>query len=313
MVDHFPDSVVSFEFLGRDWQGLKKLVENDPKVPARSEVLGLIDEIIISSTPDSAGDEKAISRLHSLHNGVPYNYLYRYLYPPLRESQIVVNYAFTPNLPLSSPKTMVSVPGIPSEAIEPVPVVTPASCSCRPFYMDVKTNMLLDALALPNIGVEFYLGKNISLTANWMYGWWDRNKSHYYWRAYGGDLTLRWWFGRRSHEKPLTGHHLGIYGGIVTYDFELGGTGYMGGLPRRTLWDRSNRFGGVEYGYSLPVGRRLNIDFTVGIGYLGGKYLKYEPQGKHYVWQSTHNLKWFGPTRAEISLVWLIECGNYNK
>lgn len=182
----------------------------------------------------------------------------------------------------------------------------------KPFYMALKTNLLYDALALPNIGAEFYLGKNLSLTANWMYGWWDRNRTHFYWRAYGGDITLRWWFGPQAHDKPLTGHHLGIYGGIVTYDFELGKTGYMGGIPHHSLWDRCNGFGGIEYGYSLPVARRLNIDFTIGVGYLGGKYMKYAPLGKHYVWQSTHRLKWFGPTKAEISLVWLIGSGNFN-
>ncbi|MBD5357084.1 MAG: DUF3575 domain-containing protein [Bacteroides sp.] len=185
-------------------------------------------------------------------------------------------------------------------------------CPCKPFYMALKTNLLYDALALPTVGAEFYVGKNISVAANWMYGWWDHNSTHFYWRAYGGDLTLRWWFGKKAHDKPLTGHHLGIYGGVVTYDFELGSTGYMGGLPHRTLWDRCNLFGGIEYGYSLPIARRLNIDFTIGIGYLGGKYMKYKPLGNHYVWQSTHELKWFGPTKAEVSLVWLIGCGNYN-
>ena len=25
-----------------------------------------------------------------------------------------------------------------------------------------------------------------------------------------------------------------------------------------------------------------------------------------YVWQKTENLRWFGPTRAEIALVWIL-------
>lgn len=33
--------------------------------------------------------------------------------------------------------------------------------------------------------------------------------------------------------------------------------------------------GGVAYGYSLPVGHRFNVDFTLGIGYLGGLYKEY--------------------------------------
>lgn len=86
----------------------------------------------------------------------------------------------------------------------------------------------------------------------------------------------------------------------------------MGGWPHETLWNRSLKMFGVEYGYSLPVAKRLNIDFTIGIGYLTGKYLKYIPDNGRYLWQSTHKLNWFGPTKAEVSLTWLIGKGNVN-
>ena len=86
----------------------------------------------------------------------------------------------------------------------------------------------------------------------------------------------------------------------------------MGGMPGRNLWDRCNWMAGIEYGYSLPIARRLNLDFTLGLGYLEGKLIEYVPEDNHYVWQKTKKLHWFGPTKAEISLVWLIGCGNEN-
>ena len=129
---------------------------------------------------------------------------------------------------------------------------------------------------------------------------------------YGGDIAVRKWLGKRAAGKPLTGHHLGVYGQVFTYDFEWGGTGYMGGEPGGTLWDKGNYAVGVEYGYSLPVARRLNIDFTIGVGYWGGKYYTYSPLDGHDVWESTKNRHWFGPTKAEISLVWLLGRGNSN-
>ncbi|MDE6225583.1 MAG: DUF3575 domain-containing protein, partial [Muribaculaceae bacterium] len=122
----------------------------------------------------------------------------------------------------------------------------------------------------------------------------------------------RWWFGEKAHTKPLTGHHLGVFAGIITYDFEFGGKGYMGGLPGKTLWDRCNRYAGIEYGYSLPVGRRINIDFSIGLGYLGGKVIKYHPSHDRYIWDKTTNFNWIGPVKAEVSLVWLIGRGNVN-
>ena len=183
----------------------------------------------------------------------------------------------------------------------------------KPFYMDIRTNMLYDALLIPNIGVEMYLGKRWSVAANWMYGWWKTDRRHWYWRAYGGDIAIRKWWGKAAGEKPLTGHHIGIYGQIFTYDFETGDRGYMGGKPGGTLWDKMNYIVGAEYGYSLPIARRLNIDFTIGAGYWGGIYHEYKPEADYYVWQSTKERRWIGPTKAEISLVWLIGNGNTNR
>lgn len=182
----------------------------------------------------------------------------------------------------------------------------------KPFYMSVRTNMLYDALLLPDLGVEFYLGHNWSIKGNWMYGWWDKSGSHRYWRAYGGDLTLRRWFGSAAARKPLTGHHAGIYAQLLTYDFEFGGKGEMAGEPGEPLWARPSYAFGLEYGYSLPVARRLNIDFAIGIGYLGGYYYKYHPEGKMYVADSLHRRNWFGPTKLEVTLVWQIGHGNCN-
>ncbi|KEJ86528.1 hypothetical protein HMPREF1002_00726 [Porphyromonas sp. 31_2] len=173
--------------------------------------------------------------------------------------------------------------------------------------------MLYDALLVPNIGVEFYLGKDWSVGANWMYAWWKTDRRHWYWRTYGGDMVIRKWLGKAAKEKPLTGHHLGLYGQIFTYDFETGGKGYMGGKPGGTLWDKMNYSAGVEYGYSLPVAYRLNIDFTIAVGYWGGTYYEYTPVDNCYVWQATKERHWFGPTKAEISLVWLIGRENFNK
>ncbi len=111
----------------------------------------------------------------------------------------------------------------------------------------------------------------------------------------------------------MTGHHLGVYVQVLTYDFELGGRGYMGGLPGGNIFNRANYAAGIEYGYSLPVASRLNLDFTLGVSYLGGKYYEYLSIDDHYVWQATKSRRWFGPTKPEVSLVWLLGRGNYNK
>lgn len=181
---------------------------------------------------------------------------------------------------------------------EPVVVAEPVvEAPVRP-VVAVKTNLLYDLGLLPNIGVEVPLGRGWSVGAEWMYAWWGGRAHHRYWRTYGGDLEVRKYFGRRAAERPLSGHHLGVYGQMTTYDFRLSGKGY---LSDRWSWGT-----GIEYGYSLPIGRRLNLDFGLGIGYLGGEQETYRPMDSHYVWQQTESLRWFGPTKAEVSLVWLI-------
>lgn len=316
---NLPDSLTSMTFVGRDWPGLLQLVEGDGRVPYRREVIELLktSEKLGGTTP---GNE-LLARLKALRGGEPYRYMYAYLFPWLRTSRIYVEYERRlAALPEEEP-VVVEIEEEEAEiteVTEPVaaePVVMPRQKECKPFYMALKSNLIHDALALPSISAEFYLGRNWSVVGNWSYGWWDSNSRHRYWRAYGGDIAIRKWIGKKANEKPLSGHHVGVYGGVFTYDFEFGGTGYMGGKPKGALWDRCMRMAGVEYGYSLPVGRRVNIDFTIGLGYAGGRYIKYRPShsGRTYVWESTHNLNWWGPTKAEISVTWLLGHGNINR
>lgn len=308
------DTVVDFTYLGRDWKGLRQLVDADPDVPHREAVLFLLDDIIANSRNGELEKHRNLSRLRMLKGGAPYRYMYRKLFPSLRASKLFFNiYKLVPMAELAN-RTESFVPlALPPVIRDTVTVYETWCPPCRPFYMSLGTNMLYDALAVPNIQADFYLGRNLSLRASWMYGWWNSNRRHRYWRIYGGDVELRWWLGAKAHEKPLTGHHIGIYGQTNTYDFEFGGKGYMGGEPGENLWHRANWGAGVSYGYSLPVGRRLNLDFELGIGYFGGKYYEYVPYDGMYDWVATKRLNYFGPTKAEISLVWLIGCDNYNR
>ena len=167
----------------------------------------------------------------------------------------------------------------------------------------LKTNALYDLALIPNIGAEVTLGKQWTVSADWMYTWFSSNNRHRYWQGYGGYLTVRRYFGTPTSDlRPLTsafsGHHLGAYVLGLTYDVEWGGRGYQA--------DHFGFGGGIEYGYALPVSSRLLLDFSVGIGFQDGEYKEYTPQDDHYVWQSTHKRHWFGPTKAEVTLKWVL-------
>lgn len=303
------DSSKITRFLGRDWQGLLRLVKSDPEVPYQQESVALIEEIIRMEQDGVKPDP--FWRLVKFRQGKPYRYMYYYLFPELRASQVLLLHWEVPK-PVEPPPFTLMADRPDFHSLQRLPA-QPEVSRRKPLYWALKTNALYDLVLVPNIGAEFHWGKNWSAGANWMYAWWKHDVKHWYWRVYGGDVYVRKWFGHKAKEKPLTGHHIGVYAQTLTYDFETGGRGYMGGEPGGSLWNRANFAAGIEYGYSHPVARRLNLDFTVGVGYLGGRYYEYLPEGDCYVWQATKTRKWFGPTKAEVSLVWLLGKGNVNK
>ena len=157
----------------------------------------------------------------------------------------------------------------------------------------LKTNLLADIAWLPNIGFELPLGEKWSIQGTYYHIWYDYDPSHYYWRMYGGDIEGRYWL-----KEAMLGHHIGLYGQLFTYDFELGGRGMQGKRPQFGI--------GVSYGWSFPVHKDFTLDFSVGLGYATGLYEDYIPCDDCYLWQNTKRLNYFGPTKAAISLVYHI-------
>lgn len=167
----------------------------------------------------------------------------------------------------------------------------------RTVHIAIRTNLLYDIIATPNISAEIPLRRNWSVGAGYWHTWWSTDPLHKYWRTYGGEIYARKYLGHTAEARFLSGHHIGVVSQIGTYDFEFGGTGYMSDFSYSA---------GMEYGYSLPVGKNVNIDFSATFGYIGGKYKVYKPIDTHYVWQYDRYRKWIGPTKAEISLVFML-------
>ena len=318
-------SIITETHAGIDWDNLRtKVAQSDMPCKEKEEVLSILDNTPEWVIKNGIVVDSRKKQLMDLHRGNSWRYMEKHFFPLLRRSLVEVQYVSL--LPAAGTEQVSEPDAEQTDTVEMPQPLTPVPASKTeaedsrmisepqqqpPFYMAAKTNLLYDALLVPNAGVEFYLGKGFSASGSWMYAWWKKNRRHRYWRIYGGELAIRKYFCRPEGGSPLSGHHLGVYGQILTYDFETGGRGYMGGKPGGTLWEKMNYTAGLEYGYSLPVARRLNIDFVIGLGYWGGTYYEYLPMDNHYVWQATKQRHWFGPTKAEISLVWLLGRGNH--
>ena len=166
-------------------------------------------------------------------------------------------------------------------------------------FVAFKTNLLYDAVLVPNLGVEINVYNNWTIYGDLMYAGWSLPSRHVYWDLFGTQFGIRKYFGRIAKERSFSGHHAGIYGQALAYDLQAGNIGQQ--TP--TI----NVGGGVEYGYSFPITLGLNIDVELGIGYIDGKYYEYVVEDAHNTWRGTVKRSWFGPTKASVSLVWQIK------
>lgn len=316
-----PDSIFYAELRGINWIDLIELVR-ESDMPYRDEMLDILENTPEIEIVNGEATYPRRKKMYRLAKGEPYWYMYKHFFPILRQScGILIAEMPAPIKPLPAPE-IYALTGlgnilVTSDYPKEVAFVKPDPNRVKSPYPEedtvdlkfpvlaLKTNLLSDLALIPHIGAEVYVYKSLSVSANWYYAWWKSDPVHWYWRTYGGDLALKWWFGQKSRERLFNGHHLGLYGQMSTYDFELGNKGILG--------DKWSWGVGVEYGYAIPLLENLNLDFTLGLGYFGGEFYKYEPVGEHYIWQSTNKRNYFGPTKLEVSLVWVIGSVNFSK
>lgn len=316
-----PDSIFTVSSAGEDWQGLASLIAKE-KAPWRNKALQIIRHTPEWVTRNGKVVDGRKRQLQNLDGGKAWKYMLDNHFYTLRTGAVVVcevktlaaestpsaaearlEQARSEQARLESASQSPSSPPFPAIPSQ----VHPSSESQAPpvaSYFALKSNLLYDALLVPNLSLEASIGSGWTLGAGGMLAWWSKDAKHRYWRIYGGGLEIRKYFGTLSKSKPLQGHHLGIYGDFLTYDFEFGAKGYQ---------SKATYAAGIKYGYSHPIANRLNLDFALGIGYLHSNYKTYVPRDGCYVYQETKKRKWLGPTQAEISLVWLLGKGNTNK
>lgn len=271
-----------------DWTVLYEKVQHS-ECPYKEQLLEILT---IPNRDISIGERK--SRIMKLGNGSAYEYIATRFFSDMRYASIRI----TANLP----KAVVE----PQDVLPPTEVVTVETLVEKPIFLrepkshkgiiGIRTNGLYDAMTIPNLGIDMYVSRNVSVGVNWMYSWWKSDKVHRYWRTYGGDVHADYWF---DSTLLWSGHHVGAYAQIGTFDFEWKGVGYQG--PKWT-WG-----GGLSYGYSLWLSQHFSLDFNLGLGYAQGTLHKYTPglpSDKKYYLEKARTMHWVGPTKLEVSLIW---------
>lgn len=295
---------------GREyWSALRELITDDLAVPDREDVLALMDYHYNNPV-------KMQDFLQHLDAGIPYRYISSRLLPKLRRTEIKICLSYpevtagkkvttelatvieaTEFIPIDQETTIVA-----GAEEKTQPAIKPEKKKAKEHKEDntvlaLKNNLLYDLALAPNIEIEVPVGRRWSVNAEYKCPWWSMSSKEICYQLLSGGIESRFWLGDRRLRNRLTGHFVGVYAEGGIYDFQFKGDGYQG---------KYYGAAGLSYGYSKQVSQHLAFEFSLGIGYLTTEYQKYTPYEESLVWMSSGKYNFIGPTKAKISLVWLI-------
>lgn len=286
--------------MGENWEGLYEELDANYHLMNRDRVMKIMRADIPTETKKW--------RLKQLDNGFTYNWIIRHHMPALRVATWLCVYQPIPEFVADTmPDISVEMPTLPE--LEPLQV-TEVSYK-KKTILALKTNLLYDALSLVNYSIEVPIGERFSALWYHQFPWWTwgqaDNQYCIRFLSIGGEG--RWWFkpmprpqmGRSVQRDRLMGHFVGLYAESGKWDFEWG----------RDICHQGEHWSvGLSYGYSMPLGRRLNMEFSLSLGYASIAYRGYTPSEDYEIlWRDPAKQgRWhyFGPTKVQVSLVYPI-------
>ncbi|MDR1937747.1 MAG: DUF3575 domain-containing protein [Tannerellaceae bacterium] len=165
----------------------------------------------------------------------------------------------------------------------------------------VKSNILYDATGTVNIGGEYAINKTFSVSLSANYNGWML-KAPYSWQHFLVQPEFRYWLRESFNE-----HYFGVHAVYAGFDIQRMSLPFFG-FTRRNLYSDGTAYGGgVSYGYQLYLTPRLNLEFSLGVGYLQLKYYKFDYRQEPVKNESNHLMRsYIGPTQIGISVVYII-------
>ena len=307
-------SEVEVESRGVDWTGLYNLVYDSDK-PYKDEVLRIIAGPETEEKNGKIVEKRQVSLLQ-MDGGNVWKDMFDSYFPNLRGTMVMIVWnirkeikrPLPPPAPEPEPKPAPAPEPVPEPAPAPEPEPEPAPApqpapAPKPawtFNMVVKTNLLYDAASMLNLGVELGLYKGLTLNVEYMHNPWIRAKYSHWYRVHGAEFGLKYYFNKE--ERPFApGHHVGLSAQMLTFDL----TGIM---VDAEPWKCAPM---ISYGYTLPIRKRLNLDFEVGAGVLIGDVYKYDAVDQLRLLYKVDKAA-FVP-KLGVTLQYLIGKDNYNE
>jgi hypothetical protein len=215
----------------------------------------------------------------------------------------------------------------------------------------VKTNLLYDATATANIGIEYAITKQISASISANYNGWsfagntianplydqrydpsspskvpgmdDASKATknrlepQMWKHLLVQPEARYWIREVYNE-----HYIGLHGIYSTFDFSYMSLPFFGFTRNWHYMEGTAMGGGLSYGYNIYLTPRMNLELSLGGGFLNLKYKKFthdyvpqpadgtrmsdNPNEPAYLDAKYITRSYIGPTMIGITFVYII-------
>ena len=312
-----------FRSAGEDWETLARLLP-ESGIKGWEEAVRIINDTptyIIRNGRIAGGRKKAMM---DMKGGRLWWEMYEKLFPLLRQATLTVYYSnleeeTVPALP-EGQLCAKAMPGMTNETrlaplrkvSVPAPEPRPVSAPEPKPILALKSNLLLDAASVINLGLELPLGKRFSIGADVYCPWWRNRAKDVTVQMFGTDLEGRYWFGDRERRRKMTGFFAGVYAGAGYFDFQLGSLTDGKGIQSEFFFT-----GGLCAGYAHEIVKGLRLEYSLGIGYYHCNFREYisvkdtkfgDIKAIEYPWDAKRSIG-FLPTRASVSLVWMISSG----
>ena len=288
--ERYPDidpEIIYIDPMGEDWSTFRKVVYEDRNIPARDELIALMESDLTNDEK-----EKVLRKMNPAFRYILKHHIYL-----MRASAVTFNVSVPMVLmpPIAGPQALAEGPegNILYRQVQSLPQA-PVE---KKMILAARTNLLVPAL---NVGVEVPVGYSWSVGADYYFPWWLARSNRYCAEMLGWFVDTKYWFGKdRGEEDKLTGHALGAYAGFGYYDYQ---------------WEKSGNQGeyidiGVDYTYAIPLAKdRLRMEFNIGLGWIHTVARHYTPTDDYTDLIKDPGIRhrkynFFGPTRASVSLV----------
>ncbi len=311
--DSISRNIIEAQSHGIAWDMLYDLV-SESTMPYKESVLEIITKVpeeswrrIKPSDVSMTLVDSRLKHLMDLAGGIPYKYMKENFFPLMRSSQIMTIYY--QELVRAIPQTEYVV--FEPEQIEYSSLDIEVVRKERKALFALKTNLLYDVATVLNAEIEVPIAERWSVAGEWIFPWWawdndNSDSKRHRIQAKIATIEGKYWFGNRELKPKMTGWFAGLYGSYGSFDIERNGKGRQS----KDLWSA-----GLTGGYAHTINRSgsLRMEYSLGLGFMKNTYKEYtaEYQPDQGIWEAyrdaTKQTKWFGPTRARVSLVWMIQ------